>query len=55
MTLVPMKRKCEKCKKEYIYNPDVGNIICPFCHGTGIVIGEKKKPSGFLKRKMNER
>lgn len=51
MTMVPMMKKCPKCHKKYNWNPDVGNFMCPYCHGLGtplsnlvnIIRGKKKK------------
>ena len=31
MTIVPMFKKCPKCKKKYSWNPDVGHMWCPNC------------------------
>ena len=31
MTLVPVYKKCPKCKKKYSWNPDVGHMWCPTC------------------------
>lgn len=31
MTLIPVYKKCSKCKKKYSWNPDVGNMFCPNC------------------------
>ena len=35
MTMVPMIKKCPKCHKKYSWNPDVGKMNCPYCHGFG--------------------
>jgi len=37
MTMMPMWKTCPKCHKKYDWNPDVGNITCPNCHGLGNV------------------
>lgn len=39
MTMIPMWKTCSKCHKRYEWNPDIGTIDCPYCHG----LGEKKK------------
>lgn len=31
MTLVPVYKKCPRCKKKYSWNPDVGHMWCPTC------------------------
>ena len=31
MTIVPVFKKCPKCKKKYSWNPDVGHMWCPNC------------------------
>lgn len=32
MSLLPMYKKCRKCKKKYSFNPDVGRgLSCPYC------------------------
>ena len=35
MTIIPIFKKCPVCGKKYVWNPDVGKIICPYCHGLG--------------------
>lgn len=35
MTMVPMFKKCPRCKKRYSWNPDVGKIRCPYCGSCG--------------------
>lgn len=32
MSLVPEKRKCEKCGRKYKFAPDSGMIRCPHCY-----------------------
>lgn len=31
MTLIPVYKKCPRCKKKYSWNPDVGHMWCPDC------------------------
>lgn len=32
MSLLPMHKKCHKCKKKYSFDPDVGRgLVCPYC------------------------
>lgn len=31
MTMVPMWKKCPRCKRRYSWNPDVGQMWCPHC------------------------
>ena len=45
MTIIPISKVCTKCHKKYTWNPDVGKIFCPYCHGLG-----EKKNSLFRKR-----
>ena len=35
MTIIPIFKKCPICGEKYVWNPDVGKIICPYCHGLG--------------------
>lgn len=35
MTMIPIWKKCPKCHKKYGWNPDVGVMTCPYCHGLG--------------------
>lgn len=35
MTMIPMWKTCTKCHKRYEWNPDIGTIDCPYCHGLG--------------------
>ncbi len=37
MTLLPILKVCPKCHKKYSYNPDLGHLLCPYCHGLGKV------------------
>lgn len=32
MTYMPQYKICSKCKRRYSWNPDVGNLCCPYCH-----------------------
>lgn len=52
MTMVPMWKTCPKCHKKYDWNPDVGNITCPYCHGLGKP--EKNIIEKMLKKKKND-
>ena len=45
MTIVPITKKCSKCGKKYSWNPDVGKMVCPYCHGLG-------KPQGSILGKV---
>ena len=31
MTIMPMFTICPKCKRKYSWNPDTGNMWCPYC------------------------
>lgn len=31
MTIMPMFKICPKCKRRYSWNPDAGNMWCPYC------------------------
>ncbi|MCR5587621.1 MAG: hydrogenase maturation nickel metallochaperone HypA [Lachnospiraceae bacterium] len=44
MTLVPEYRRCKNCGKRFSFNPDVGNIMCPYC---GSLMGKKNFLSGL--------
>lgn len=33
MSMVPEWKKCPVCHKKYSWNPDAGNLTCPYCHG----------------------
>lgn len=35
MTIVPIWKICHKCHKQYSWNPDVGQMFCPYCSGLG--------------------
>lgn len=43
MTMIPIYKKCSRCKMIYSWNPDVGKIMCPFCG----------KPGGFEDKDVN--
>ena len=56
MTMVPMFKKCPRCKRKYSWNPDVGKMWCPYCGslripGTGDLPMEKIKEIIFGKKK----
>ena len=38
-------KKCSKCGKKYSWNPDVGKMVCSYCHGLG-------KPQGSILGKV---
>lgn len=40
MTMLSIWKKCPKCHRKYVWNPDVGNFNCPYCHGLGTQVGE---------------
>ena len=40
MTMLSIWKKCPKCHRKYVWNPDVGNFNCPYCHGLGTQLGE---------------
>lgn len=31
MSLKTVIKKCPRCRKRYFWNPDVGQIFCPYC------------------------
>lgn len=31
MTMMPIYKRCPKCKRNYSFNPDVGKMLCPYC------------------------
>ena len=35
MTMVPMYKKCPRCRRRYSWNPDVGQMRCPYCESLG--------------------
>lgn len=35
MSLLPMYKICQKCKRKYSWNPDVGKLQCPHCGAIG--------------------
>jgi len=35
MTMVPIYKKCPRCKCRYSWNPDVGKMRCPYCKSLG--------------------
>ena len=45
MSILPEKRKCIKCGGWYWFNPDVGKIWCPHCHGKDL---KSKHDKGIL-------
>lgn len=58
MTMVPMFKKCQRCKRRYSWNPDVGQMWCPHCGPLGgIGWGDIpwKKTGDILKTKKNKK
>lgn len=45
MTLLPMRKKCEVCGKQYNFNPSIGQINCPHC---GALVGIKSDDFSLL-------
>jgi uncharacterized Zn finger protein (UPF0148 family) len=45
MSLRMMLRVCPKCHKTYSFNPDTGELFCPYCMGTGLLVNNKGKNS----------
>ena len=57
MTMVPMWKKCPRCKKRYSWNPDVGQMWCPHCGPLGQPgLGDSpwKKIEDIIQRKKNK-
>lgn len=57
MTMVPMYKKCPRCKRRYSWNPDVGRMWCPYCGPLGQPgWGDFpwKKIGGILRGKKNK-
>ncbi len=52
MSLFPMKKKCENCHRKYPFNPDVGQIACPYCGGLNM---GGKILNGIKKEKQNKK
>ena len=47
MTIVPQYKICPRCKRRYSWNPDIGQMWCPFCGpkstaGAGDILWVKK-------------
>ena len=36
MTIAPMYKICPMCLRKYVWNPDVGQLMCPYCGKKGI-------------------
>ena len=49
MTMVPMYKKCPRCKRRCSWNPDVGRMWCPYCGPLG-----KPGWGDFLWKKMED-
>lgn len=32
----PVYKRCPICKRKYLCNPDIGQILCPYCGKKGI-------------------
>ncbi len=58
MTMVPIYKKCSRCKRRYSWNPDVGKMRCPYCKSFGQPGLEEfpwKKINDIFKGKKNFR
>ena len=51
MTLIQEKKKCVVCGKLYNWNPDVGNMICPYCKGFPFELDRKIAKNSMDKNK----
>ncbi|MDO4787973.1 MAG: hypothetical protein Q4A19_02310 [Johnsonella sp.] len=43
MSMLPMKRNCPVCGREYSFNPSLGKIFCPYCRKAEEKMKAKKK------------
>lgn len=48
MTMVPMFKECPRCKRKYLWNPDVGKMWCPYC-GSRSIPGAGELPLKIIK------
>ena len=44
MTMLPIWKTCPLCNKKYSWNPDVGQMLCPYCSG------KKEKPENLFEK-----
>lgn len=56
MTIVPQYKICPRCKRRYSWNPDIGQMWCPFCGpkstaGAGDILWVKKMFEKFNEHK----
>ncbi len=57
MSLFPMKKRCENCHRKYPFNPDVGQIACPYCGNLNIrekILNDLKSDKKDKKGKKKE-
>lgn len=40
MSMLQSKRRCSRCKRTYVWNPDLGQgLFCPYCASMGVPAG----------------
>lgn len=39
MSIMPMYKRCPNCKRQFTYNPDIGDLglVCPHCNKVVVI------------------
>ena len=55
MSLLPMYKRCPNCKRQFTYNPSVGDmgLVCPHCGKAVVKSAVDKLKSGSKSRKTD--
>ncbi len=55
MSLLPMYKRCPNCKRQFTYNPSVGDmgLVCPHCNKAVVKSAVDKLKSGSKSRKTD--
>ena len=54
MTMMPVYKRCPICLRKYSWNPDIGQLWCPYCGKKGIP-GIEELPLKILKKTLWKR
>ena len=58
MSMLPMHKRCPNCKRQFTYNPSVGDLglVCPHCKKTVVisVVNAGKDVLNSIKRIQNK-
>lgn len=59
MSMLPMYKRCPSCKRQFSYNPSVGDLglVCPHCNKAVVksAVDERKSVLKTVKKFVNDK